>query len=179
MSIDTLRQITVSAEAEFGGLNNVQLNWKSGTGNWSIAQVLEHVILSNRRYVEKLLPVLSDKYRPTLWEKMNPFIEYTGKNLVKNLGPEVIKKYTAPMLFTPSKKMIGQEIVGHFLKMQKEIIDLFAQLQKNNFTDRVISSPVASLVTLKVSDVIKLVTAHEQRHLNQALKIKATAGFPE
>ena len=42
----------------------------------------------------------------------------------------------------------------------------------------VITSPVASLITIKLHDLIKLIIVHEQRHINQAMRVKNFDSFP-
>ena len=179
MSLERIRKNTSLVETEFAPLNNIQLNWKPADKSWSVGQVLEHIIVSNRKYFELLGKAQSDTYKPTLWEKWSPLSKYTGKNLVKNMGPETSKKYIAPMLFKPSRNMIGQEIIGRFMKMQEELEEFYIRMSNEKYSARVITSPVANLVTLTVADVLELLVSHEERHLNQAQRIVHTTGFPQ
>ncbi len=178
MNPDDLNVLITTIDKEFGNLNNIQLNWKPDEQTWSIAQVIEHLIVSNGRYLDPIKQATSDKYKPTLWEKINPLTNYTGKNMIKNLGETVQRKYVAPMLFRPSVGMISQDILERFRKMQNDLYTLFQSVQKTGTGNRVITSPVANLVTLKVRDAMELIIEHEKRHLKQALEIRNNKNFP-
>jgi len=178
MLIDELKSITSEIQKEFGNLNTIQLNWKPMNDSWSIAQVLDHIIVSNRCYFESLKKAALDKYKPSLWERVNPFTKYTGQNLITNLGEKMQKKYVSPMLYRPRKGMIDQDIIDNFRKMQDELCSLVSPLQNHEYRKRVITSPVANLITIKVNDAIELILGHEKRHLKQALAILNNSDFP-
>ena len=45
-----LDEITAAVQAEFSGLDNTQLNRKPVADKWSIAQCLDHLVVSNDSY---------------------------------------------------------------------------------------------------------------------------------
>jgi hypothetical protein len=177
-NIERLEKISAVVTKEFASLNNTQLNWKPSPDGWSIGQVLDHLVVSNSRYFPALDQALSGKYAPTFWEKFNPLTGYTGRNMINTLGATVIKKYSAPLLFRPLNGMITADIIGKFQLMQGELISLCSRNAVGGYDDRKITSPVAKLITLTVRDTLSLLTAHEERHLNQAMRIKNSAEFP-
>ena len=90
----------------------------------------------------------------------------------------VVKKYKTPKLFVPSKSNISHNIISDFIAQQDEIFKLFGRLEKPTYSSVVITSPIASLITLKLHDVIKVIIVHEHRHFNQALNVKNHVLFP-
>ena len=78
----------------------------------------------------------------------------------------------APKLFIPSNSKINPEILTDFKNQQNELFELFRKLENGKYSQIVITSPVASLITLKLHDLLKLIVVHEQRHINQALGFK-------
>jgi hypothetical protein len=168
--------LTSIAETEFGKLSETQLNWKPEPDSWSIGSCLHHIIVSNEKYFPALESVAAGKYKMNFWEKINPLTSYTGRQMINSLGREVKKRYSAPLIFRPATKF-SVTILDEFRKHQEKLILLFEKLEKNDPARIVITSPVASLVTLRVMDAMKLISVHEQRHVSQAISVKQNPSF--
>ena len=167
-----LSEITATVENEFGTLNATQLNYKITSDSWSIAQCLDHLIISNERYFPVLESIISGKHKMTFWERNNPLTSYTGSQMIKTLGPVLTKKFQSPKLFLPSRSSIKSTIVNDFIEHQKKLCTLLKKLIEPEFKKVVITSPVAGLLTLKLSDALEIMVAHEERHLNQMRRVK-------
>ena len=107
------------------------------------------------------------------WEKNNPLTSYTGNQMIKTLGPVVVKKFQSPKLFLPSQSSIKQSIIDNFIEHQNKLIKYFNSMSENKFEKTIITSPVAGLLTLKLSDVMAIITVHEERHLAQMKRVKS------
>ena len=167
-----LSEITASVESEFGLMNEVQLNWKRDPDSWSIAQCIDHIIVSNQKYFPVLESVVTGKHKMTFWERKNPLTHYTGKQMINTLGPVVSKKFQAPKLFLPSRSDLKPTIINDFIEHQKKLCTLLKKLIDPKFEKVVITSPVAALLTLKLTDVLQIIVAHEERHLQQMIRVK-------
>ena len=99
--------------------------------------------------------------------------------MIRSLGPRVEKKFTAPKIFEPSASEIDAGIVASFVSHQEAVKNYFIKLQAARFEKTVIGSPVSSLITYLLSDALKLIVAHEQRHLGQAIGILNHPNFPK
>lgn len=168
-----LANISSTIQAEFGTLNLSQLNWKANPNAWSIGQCIDHIIVSNEQYFPAFEEVVTGKYKMTFWEKNNPLTSYTGKQMIKTLGPVVVKKFQSPKLFLPSQSSIKQSIIDNFIEHQNKLIKYFNSMSENKFEKTIITSPVAGLLTLKLSDVMAIITVHEERHLAQMKRVKS------
>lgn len=173
-----IQLISGKAEKEFGSLNAIQLNWKPATEQWSIGQCIEHMIVSNSKYVPILKNIVSGKNKTSLWEKINPLSNYTGGQMIRTLGRVVKKKYKSPLLFMPSKSNISQNVIPEFIKHQQEIKQLFSVLENDKYKSIVITSPVAALITMPLYDLLNLIVVHEERHIEQAMRLKNNMAFP-
>jgi hypothetical protein len=173
-----LDEVTKIVLSEFGDLNTAQLNWTPSPKNWSIGQCLLHLVISNGKYLPVLESVREGKHRPTFWERNNPMSRYTGMNMIKALGPEVVKKFKAPKLFLPPSTEISAEVIKQFVDQQKILTPLFEELKKPEYKEVIITSPVAGLITLPLQDALNIIAGHEMRHINQALEVRKTKGFP-
>ena len=62
--------------------------------------------------------------------------------------------------------------------MQNDFSEIYTKLDQKNLWERIITSPVANLITLRISEAIGILIVHEQRHLNQAKAVMENNGFP-
>ncbi len=169
---EKLNEISKSVENNFGPLNPTQLNWKSEPNVWSIAQCLQHLIVSNEKYFPIFENVSSGKHKMTFWEKYNPLTNYTGKTMVKTLGPVVTKKFVSPKLFLPAFSEIKSSIIDEFLAHQNKLTAFYTKLKDEKYDNVIVTSPVAALLSIKLRDVQTILVVHEERHLQQMIRIK-------
>ena len=166
-----LDEITTAVQREFAGLDDTQLNGRPARDKWSIAQCLDHIVVSNETYYPAFESLINRKYRRSFWQIFNPFTNIAGKK-----GLELLKagktKLKAPRIFEPSKDVEIKNIVARFVAHQQKLGMLFDKLENAGVMDRVISSPVTSMLTLKVGDAINIIIEHELRHYKQALGVK-------
>ena len=179
MLVERIKELTEIFIREFGSLTVRQLNWKASRENWSIGQCIHHLIVSNEIYFPVLNKIRSGKYTMTFWEKHNPFSHYTGRKMVNTLGPLLTRKYKSPLLFHPSASEFNEGLMQDFTDHQNKLIDLIVELENENYNHIVMTSPVAGLITFPVHDGLRLIVAHEERHLNQAMEIKSNSLFPQ
>jgi len=178
MIADNINEITRKVIKEFGHLTTEQLNRKISAKTWSIGQCIDHIIVSNETYLPVLSEIAEGRHKSTFWEINNLLSNYTGRRMIKTLGLEITKKFKSPKQFLPSKSEIPISIIGDFKRHQDKMLELFRILENDKFSDKVITSPVAALITLRVKDVIEIIIVHEQRHLQQALYIKKELRIP-
>ena len=170
--IKSFQEIGKSVFEEFSSLNSEQLNFKANPNEWSIAQCLDHLIVSNEKYFPELQKIHAKNYKMTFWEWNNPFSKKIGRQMIQNLGPVVSKKYVSPKIFQPGKSTIRISIVSDFVQHQNKLIDLIKAISPEQYSKLKVSSPVAALITFSLADLIKLLLAHEQRHLEQMRRVR-------
>ncbi len=164
---------------QFNDLRPDQLMWKPAPHRWSIAQCLDHLIVSNECYFPVLDRLSGDRYRATFWEQWSPFSKSIGRNMVATLGPEVRRPFKAPKLFQPRQKDVKDDaIVDRFRKHQEALIRKLEAIRVQPLNKVVVTSPVAGLITIPLTDVLEILAGHEERHLSQAERLLADAGFP-
>ncbi len=175
--IHKLEQLSNAVRETFSTLSTDQLTWNPSPGQWSIAQCLQHLITSNEAYFPMFKKLQRD-YRPTFWEKYNPFSYTTGKSMVESLGKKVKRKYRSPRLFLPAPLKAGENIVESFTSHQLTLIALLGSLPDMNAKKVIITSPVSPLITLSLYDCLLVISGHEERHFEQAKQVMLTEGFP-
>jgi hypothetical protein len=174
--LDAVKQQSVK---EFGSLAGSQLNWKPSAEKWSIAQCIDHIIKTNKTYFPTFDKVLSGEHRLSFFQKINPFKKAIGAMMVRTLGPQLPKKFTAPKMFEPSFGDIPASIVDDFAVHQEVVKSYFNRLIAIEPSKIFIASPVSALFVYSLSDALQIIAGHEERHLNQAITILHHSNFPK
>ena len=179
--MDPLQQInlvTREAKEKLCSLSPSQLNWKPDPKKWSIAQCLDHIMVSNKTYYPTFEKLLTHSYRLPLLQRLNPFKKLFGPMMVKSLGPQPTKKFTAPKIFEPSSSDLPGSMVSNFVQHQAILGNYVERLNRLDTKKEVITSPVSGLISYSLEDAMRIISGHEQRHLNQALDILHHPNFP-
>jgi hypothetical protein len=85
----------------FGRLSGQQVNWKPRAGEWSIGQCFDHLIISNRPYVQIFDEILADQRTRRLWERMPFFPRLFGTLLINTLRLDLDGRPRPGRLSTP------------------------------------------------------------------------------
>ena len=164
---------------EFGSLRADQLNWTNHPEKWSIAQCLEHLVVSDRLYYPIFTKILEGNYKMSFWQRRSPFSKMFGRLLINQMQETASRKFKSPKAFRPNLITSGTDIIDRFSKHQDELVDYMQELNLKNMEQIVISSPATSVVTYSLGDALQIIIKHQYRHLNQAARMKVENGFPQ
>ena len=179
MQIEHLHDIENYVQQNLATLSEYQLNWQPAAGKWSIAQCLDHLMVTNEKYFPSFEKILAHTYTPSLWQRINPFTKLTGRSFLKNISEVPDKKFKAPKIFAPASSQYRTGVITDFIHHQQKVIHLFTGLKKLNTREIIISSPVSNIITLRLKDALTLIVQHEQRHISQANNVLHHSLFPE
>lgn len=163
------------------GIGEARFNWVPAPGRWSVAQVVNHLVVSGESYVDRLEPLLADArargvrdrgdYRPTLF----------GGWFAKSLEPPPRVRMKAPRIYRPAGP-------GPSLDPSRELARWHALHDRLEAAIRAAEgldlrrirfiSPVTRLLRMNAGDAINVVLTHERRHLLQLRKVTEEAGYP-
>ena len=146
------------------------------TGGWSIAEVLEHLIVSADSYLEMLRPVVARKdgarvegtavWKPTIM----------GGLLASSLRNE--RKLPAPAIYKPGPNP-RPEVLAEFLRRQEEVGRLIADAGDMDWRRVRLRSPVLNWLRMNLGDALTVLVVHAQRHAAQIERVKASHRDPE
>ncbi|MFK7925530.1 MAG: DinB family protein [Bacteroidia bacterium] len=176
--IDKIEAVSLAAKENFQSLDASQLNWKTSPEDWSVAQCLHHLITTNELYFPIFTAVQNDKVPQNIFSRMRLFSGFFGRMLVKQLGPEVIRKAKSPTTFQPSQSELPADILDQFLAHQHKLVQQYQALPSQDFSKLIIISPAASFVTYSLKDALHILAGHEERHLAQAKGVMQMPQFP-
>ena len=177
--IGQLDMVQLQAVQNFSLLSADQLNWKPDPSKWSIAQCLDHLIVSNSTYFPIFDKILANEYRLSFVQRLNPLKKLMGSMMSKTLGPQLVRKFHSPRIFEPSSSQINPGIVEEFSNLQNKLKNYFTKLLQPSLTKITVASPVSSIITYPLSDALKIIAGHEQRHLHQAINVLNHQNFPK
>lgn len=163
----------------FSDLSADQLNWKPAPESWSIAQCLDHLMVSNRTYFPTFKALASQSYKPSFWTRISPFSNYLGNFLLDYTTAEGKSKGKAPAAFKPSNSSLPSDVVSLFVQHQQELRDLVERLDMWQDHRIAIASPAAGFLTYKLDTCINILAQHEARHIRQAERILANSDYPK
>jgi len=169
--ITQIDQITKKFVNSFAPLNGEQLNWKPGSGTWSIAQNIEHLIIVNESYYPVIESIRHIDYTPPFISKLNFIVSLFGKIILKSVSPERHRKTKTFPIWEPAVSEISPDILKRFENHQealKKIVTNSIDLISNGI---IISSPANKNVVYKLETAFEIIVNHEQRHYNQAKEV--------
>jgi hypothetical protein len=165
------------AEETFSSLSSNQLNWKINPDSWGIGECLSHLINSNKLYLNKFSSILNSQpngevrdfsYKQTL----------LGAMITKSVDPANVKNTKTFKVFFPNSSNIEQNILNDYVNISKELISLTKRMKHIDLKKIKFSSPANILIRLNLGDPIIFIPKHDERHLNQADRVKNYQGFP-
>lgn len=167
------------ARNAFSGISPEQLNWKPSLQKWSIAQCLDHLVISDSSYFAELEKIIAGNYRMKFWEKYSPFTGMLGKIMKDRLQEEPKIKMKTSKKIQPSSGEMDMGIIDRYHKNLDRFLEYISNCRSVDLDKIIITSPITSVVTYSLRDALQFLIQHEHRHLNQAIRVKVTANFPE
>lgn len=174
-----LQQTITRVNDSFALLSEDQLNWKPDADSWSIAECLDHLIVTNEQYFTIFEDLKNNNYHPSFWMKL-PFYSNICANLIlKSVDPDNKVKMKTFSVFTPRYSNYAQQIVGDFEDSQNKLIDNLKALDHLDHQRVRIASPVNAKMVYTLKDACNILWKHAVRHFNQAKRLEALEGFPK
>lgn len=170
--------IARDAQSAFGQLNAEQLNWKASAESWSVAQCLDHMIVTNNLLLPIFEQVVNGTRQTRFLERLPFWAGLWGRMMVKMLAPGSTQKFKAPPTAVPSSSKLDPRIVSQFATHQQEVSRKVKAVEKLNPDKIVITSPFAGFMTYSLLDAARIIVIHERRHFEQARRVMAAEGFP-
>jgi len=166
------------AKLEFEALTLEQLNWKPSEKGWSVAQCLDHVIVTHSLYFPLFEKLAGGPVRLSFWENYSPLSGFFGRYLIKSLDPANLKPMKTTSKAYPSSSHIDGAIIWRFVEHQQQMVTALEHLPEELDLRTIITSPLLGFVTYSLDDALTFVPMHCRRHFDQAKRVTEAAGFP-
>ncbi len=154
--------------AAVSGLSDAQWHFKPALEQWSIAEILEHVVLIE----ERVLGLIGRMQEAPASEadRVNSQVEETILSEI----PKRLTKFQAPPHVLPAQRWNPAEALARFLDSRARTLELLVEAPA--LRGHVMPHPIMG--NWDGYQWILAAGAHSARHTNQILEVKACASFP-
>ena len=150
------------------GLSEAQWKDKPAPDRWSVAEVLEHIVVSEEALIEGAMK----KALETPKVQGDRDVQ-SGDKLILKAIPDRSQKFKAPESMVPTGRWTPQETLARFLKTRSGTIDIMKNTAE--LRDHVLDSPLGQ--PLDAYQWLLFISAHSDRHTKQMLEVKADPGL--
>jgi hypothetical protein len=164
---------------KFKTLSESQINWKPSRGNWSIAECVDHLIVTNKLYSKEFEKRFGEKLIETDCAKTEVQHKWLCQFIIKSVDPANAKKVSTFGVFMPSLSSHSKEVFDSFSNLQNQFINLLINTENLNLNEYVMSSPAVKIIKENFCDVLEIIRLHDRRHFNQAEKLFNHPNFPK
>lgn len=169
--------VTKQVRNEFSFLSTEQINWKINPESWSIAECIDHITVTNEAYFQKLKAIVDRTHKNPGISLISIYTKFCGNLILNAVNPKTKRKSKTFPVFMPAMSNYDHSVFDRFDTTQVVLRTYFEKLNKSDYHSISITSPASNLIVLPLSYVFKILTLHEQRHVNQAINIKRQKGF--
>ena len=159
------RKVVVDAVA---GLSEKQLNWKAKPEQWSAAEIVEHLAITE--------DFLFGMYKQVAAGPADPAAKAAQKDedFLKSIRSRD-EKVKAPEQATPKKTFTNTAAALKAFEERRVRNISYVETTK----DQDLRMKIVPTMKMDAYQVFLLLAAHAQRHVDQISELKATAGFPK
>jgi uncharacterized damage-inducible protein DinB len=137
-------------------------------GKWSVAQVLQHLNIYARYYINAIEHSLHHNQSGASVNFTPGWLGNYFTNLMKPTEDKTIKsKMKSPANAVPSAQPDALAMLHEFINHQHHLLNLLQIARTANLEYNRIPISLTKLIKLKLGDTFRFFIAHEQRHLLQ------------
>ncbi|TGE15666.1 DinB family protein [Hymenobacter elongatus] len=170
---DQVQELHATVDTQLRPLDTARLNYKTSTASWSILECLEHLNRYSRYYNEELAKAL-----PSQEQSCNPHevgFTWLGRKSYDIVRPDNGKQHKTINHMNPAGSQLGPEVLHEFLRHQQHLLALLTAATGTNLNRKAVRVEFFRLLKLRVGEALQFVVAHEQRHVQQALRVVQAA----
>ncbi len=164
---------------KFKSLSEDQLNWKPDEQGWSIAECIDHLVVTNKLYFNEIEKQFAEKQLKTDCSKTEVKHKWLSKFIIKSVDPANIKKVKTFPVFMPSSSKHTRQVFANLNEVQNALINLVSSAKDLDLNKYVMSSPAVKIIKENFCDVLEIICLHDRRHCNQAERVFNHLNFPK
>lgn len=171
-------QIQKRVEDLVSPLDDRGLTWIPGPDRWSVGECIEHLSVIASLLIPRIEEAIRRGRDGGLFGS-GPF-EYSwpGRMFVESLQPSVRIRIRTMKLYHPRQGVPKDEILSRFARFQGEFLRNVDAARGLDLARIKVASPANRLLRFSLGIWLAASVAHEQRHIEQALRVMKEKGFP-
>ena len=159
-------------------LTDGQLIWQPVSNQWSIAQCVDHLVVTGRNSLSHMTQAIGEARSRGLLSE-GPFrYGMIERWFVRQMEPHAKMRFKAPKAYLPSRDRLPAEILMNFYVLQDDFLRCIEDANGIDLSRVKVSNPVSKWFRLSLGQELAFNIAHERRHLWQARRVIELAGFP-
>lgn len=171
-----LLRVLETVKTELAPLTDAQLRWKPAPNRWSIIECLQHLNLAERFYIRNIQHKV-DKVGLVQTNPADQVFEsdWVGKAMLYAVDPQVKLKLPAPGLVRPrpATELVPADVMGQFLDLQTTLHTLLDKAVYLDWNQDKVMTLFGNWLKIRLGDAFLMLVAHTERHINQAMRVKA------
>lgn len=175
---EQLTGILKRVEELLAPLDDREVIWSPGPDRWSVGECIEHLSV----IASLLVPRMEEAIRRGRNDGLlgsGPF-EYSwpGRMFVESLQPSPRIRIRTMRLYTPRRGAPKDEVVSRFAGLQGELLRIVEAARGLDLARIKVASPANRLLRFSLGIWLAASVAHEQRHVEQAIRVTREKDFP-
>lgn len=154
------------------GLTESQWKFKPAPDRWSVAEVAEHLALSEDRIFALIGKMLSEPAQPG-----KSADERVKDETILKAIPDRSSRFQAPEMIRPTGRYPDRKATSEAFKQSRDRTIEFIQKSEKELRDHFTAHPVAG--NLDAYQWSLLMSAHTDRHVQQMREVMADPAFPK
>jgi DinB superfamily len=167
-----LRRTKQSLEAELVGLSSEQLSFKATPEKWSIAEIVEHLALSENG----LFQIMQQSLKTPADSLKRNEIKVTDEQISRRLTNRNTK-VKAPEVIQPTGKFPSVEAAMKAFTQRRDATIQYVSTTNDDLLNHFWQHPATG--TIDLYQTMLLISAHSERHILQLREVKQSEGFPK
>ncbi len=165
--------VRADAEKLCGGLTNAQFNWRPAPEKWSIAQCISHLNVVDGRDLPAVEQAIATARQSGMLLHPGPYrYGWLSSWFVRKMEPPASMKFRAPDIYVPPPEQDIHVALGEFLRVQDRLQELLVAADGLDLVRIKVPSPVVSFIKFSLGQRLRLIAAHDRRHLYQAWEVR-------
>jgi hypothetical protein len=166
------------ARGLLSGIGDHAFNWRRAPGTWSMAECVDHLNLTGRKYLRALDRAIEAGRSKGLLG-VGPFRYGLLESwTVRVMDAPPMFRIKAPRAFTPAPEARLAESLAAFVALQDEFQQRLARADGLDLRRVKARSPVSRHLKFSLGKAFAGIAAHQRRHLWQARQLRNDAAFP-
>lgn len=156
------------ATAFFKHRSAAELLAPAADGGWSMAQCLEHLNSYGRYYLPEIRKRMEQANDAAALSFSSSWL---GNYFTRMMEPGAKSKaMKAPKAHIPLRQLDAAQVVAEFTAQQELLLMLVRKARSKDISRIRIPVSIAKFIRLKLGDVFGFLIAHNERHMQQALR---------
>ena len=177
--LDAVNAADRAAETIAAACTDEQFHWHPRDGEgWSVAQCLDHLATINAFYVKSIRPGI-ERAKAHHWKRRGPLKPgFFGTLFINSLEPPVKRRLRAPRGMQPALSKSRDRILADFVAAHDAVRQLLVEAADLDLNRARYRNPFLKVVNFRVSTGLRVINAHDRRHLWQAEQVRLAPGYP-